>query len=165
MLLDKHPQKLHYRLNHAGGGVAVAAHDAVAQRTVVHAQAHGGVVLAADVDKRHECIVYALQLMVIFLVGIRQCLELAGRVNEVAGIDAHLVSDGGSGKCSLGVEMNVGNERHVAPRFAELGAYLANALSLAHTLRCEPDDFGTGSGKRLALSHACLDVVGVGVGH
>ena len=45
--LDKHPQEFHHALDHACRSVAIAAHDAVAQRAVVYAQAQCGVVLTA----------------------------------------------------------------------------------------------------------------------
>ena len=42
-------QKLHAAFNNAFGGVAIARHNAVRERAVVYAYAHGGMVLAADV--------------------------------------------------------------------------------------------------------------------
>ncbi|CRH71849.1 Uncharacterised protein [Chlamydia trachomatis] len=140
-------------------------HDAVAQATVIHSQSHGSAMTLAQVDKGHQCVANALQLDLVFLGRVGEAFELAGRVDKVAGIDAHLVGHFGCLKSGLGVEMNVGNERHVATCFTQCSAYFAYALSLAHALGCESHIVASCLCNALALLKAIFNVVGVGVGH
>ena len=70
LLLHAHAQELHARLHDAGGRVAIARHDAVGERAVVHADAHGGAMLTADVEEGHEAVLNLAELGGVLLVGI-----------------------------------------------------------------------------------------------
>ena len=60
VLVHADAQELHTRLHHAFGRVAVAGHDAVRQRAVVHADADGRVVLLADAEEGDKAVAYLL---------------------------------------------------------------------------------------------------------
>jgi hypothetical protein len=114
LLLNKNPQELHHALDHTCGRVAVAAHDAVAERAVIHTQTHSGAMFTAHGDKGQQFVMNAVQFGLVFLVGIIQLLERAGRINKVAGVDADAFTHAGCSQRCLGVEMDVGNEGNVA---------------------------------------------------
>ena len=59
---------------------------------MVHADAHSGMVLLTDIDKRYEFRLDFLQLLSIFLVSIFQMLEGASWVDIVTGIDTYLLT-------------------------------------------------------------------------
>ena len=161
----KHPQKFHRALHHPCRGVAIATHDAVAQRAVVHADAHCGAVLAADVDKRAQRVADALYLGGIFLVGVFKFLEGARRVNEIARVDAHFVGYCRGGKRGGGIEMDVGYKRRGVAVGAHQGAYFPYCVSLFHPLGRESHIRCSGVGNPFGLRSARFDVVGRCRGH
>ena len=114
LLLHKDTQELHHALDHTSSRVAIAAHDAVAERAVIHAQTHSSTMFTAHGDKGQQFVMYAVQFSLVFLVGIIQPLERAGRIDKVAGVDADAFTHTGCRQRCLGVEMNVGNEGNVA---------------------------------------------------
>ena len=77
---------------------------------MINADAHGGVVLAADIEEGHEAVLKLLEFLGILLVRIFYLLEDTGWVDIVAGIDADLLSVQGCHVSDIGVEVNVGNE-------------------------------------------------------
>ena len=118
MLLHAYPQKLHAALYDACGCVAVAAHDAVRQRTVVYAYAQRRAVLPAYRQQTAEAFLQACQFGGILLVGVFELLELPGGVGVVAGVDAHLLHDGCGHVGHVGVKVHVGHERAVVSHAA-----------------------------------------------
>ena len=126
-------RELQRALRHALGGVAVAAHDALGERAVVGADAHGGVVALADVNERGHTLPYPLQLVVVFLLGE---LQLAGiPIRVVAGVDAHLLHQRGGHLGGLGVEVDVGDEGHLAAATEEFLLDAAEVLGGLHVGR------------------------------
>ena len=121
--------------------------------------------LAAQVNERYKRVVYALQLGLILLVGVAQALELACWINKVAWIDAHLVSDLRCSECCPWVEMDVGNQWHLASLLAQLGAYASQVFGLFNALRGESHVVGSSLSDAQALLHACVYIVGRRVGH
>ena len=162
---DKHTQELHHAFHHASRSVAIAAHDAVAQRTVVHPQPNGGAMLAANLDERQQRVADFLDFGAILLIGVGELLEGACRVYKIAGIDAHLVGESRCRKGCTWIEMDVGHQRHIASLLAQQVANHADAFCFSHTLCCEPHVVGTGIYDALALCCAAFGVVGIGVGH
>ena len=76
---------------------------------MVHTDAHSSMVLLADVQKRHQLLLYLLQLGSILLVGIFQMLERTTRVYVVTRIDAHLLAILGSHVSDMCREVDVGH--------------------------------------------------------
>ena len=165
LLLLADAQKLHAALDDAFRRVAVARHDAVGERTVVHADAHRRVVFAADIEEGHEAVLQLLELVGILRVGILNLLEHARRVYVVARVDAHLLCVQRSHVSHVGVEVNVGNERRCVAVGTQLCVYVLQVLSLSAALRSESHEFAACLYDTLSLSHARLRVVGVGCGH
>ena len=158
-------QKLHAALDDAFRRVAVARHDAVGERTVVHADAHRCVVFAANIEEGHEAVFQFLEFVGILRVGILNLLEHARRVYVVARVYAHLLCVQRSHVSHVGVEVNVGNERCGVAVGTQLCVYVLQVLSLSATLRSESHEFAACLYDALSLSHARLRVVGVGCGH
>ena len=101
---------------------------------MVHADAQRGVVLAADVEEADKAFFQPCQFGGVFLVGIFQLLELAGGVDVVARVDAHLLHDGGGHVGHVGVEVDIGHERAVVAFAAQGFAQGLQCLGLACAL-------------------------------
>ena len=158
-------QKLHAALHDACRRVAIARHDAVGERTVVHSDAHGSVVLTADIEKRHELLLYLLQFLGIFLVGIFQFLECARRVNIVSGIYTHLLCIQRRYIGYMRIEMHVGNERCSDALLTETGVDVLEILCLSHSLSGETHVFSASLNDTFCLIHTCLGVGSGSGGH
>ncbi len=147
-------QEFHTRLHDALGRIAVARHDAVGEASVIHADADGRAVLATYIKEAAEALVQPFQLLPVLLVGIFQGLELTGRVDVVARIDAHFLHDGRSHVGHVRIEVDVGTERHVAiAAFDESGLDVAQVLRLACTLCGEANQLSA----RLDDAYGLLD--------
>ena len=165
ILSHHHTQKLHHALHHTRRSVAVAAHNAVAERAVVHSQTHCRAMLLAYGDKGDERLGYFLYLASIFFVGEREFFECSRHVNKVAGIDSHLVGHASGFEGSFGIEVNIGHQRHIVAFIYQLSAYHAYAVGLTHALSGESHQVGSGIGYAATLCHAALYVVSVGRRH
>ena len=159
-------EKFHATLHDTLGCVAVTAHDAVRERTVVHADAKRRSMLTTDGEQAQKTLFQTAKLGGIFLIGVLQMLELAGRVHIVAGIDAHFFDNAaGSHIGHVRIEMHIGHQRMVISGFAERGLDVAKVLGLDGALRGETHIVATGIHDALALLHARLGVVGRSRGH
>ena len=164
-LSHKHTQELHHALHHSGRRVAVTAHDAVAERAVIHAKAHRRAMFAAQSNERHQGVANLRQFGNVFLVGEREFLERASYIDKITRIDTHLVGSDSRSKGSARIEMNVSHQRQLVALGDELTANHTNVIGLTHTLSGEAHKVGTGIGNAAALSHAALGVHGAGGGH
>ena len=108
---------------------------------------------------------YLAEFGAIFFVAVMQVAKGAGRVNEVARIDAHFLHQRGGGKSGARIKMNVGHQRHLAALLAQRVAQHAHAFGFTHALCREPHQLGTGLRQLQALFGAAFHIVGVGVGH
>ena len=158
-------QKLHAALHDSLRRVAIAAHDAVGERPVVHADAYGGAMLAADVEKRHQLSFYLLQFTGIFLIGIFQLFELPCRVNIVAGIDSHLLGIEGGHVGHMRIEMHVGHQGCGISPLPQQCIDVLQVLRLAHALCGEAHIFASCLDDAYGLLHAALGIVGRSGGH
>ena len=158
-------EKLQRALHHAERRVAVAVHDAVAERTVVRADAQGAPELLAPQEERRHRLADALQLGVVVAVGILPHREFLF-VRVVAGIDAHLLHVLDRLHRGGGQEMDVGHQRHVGE--AGGGELLTDGLQAArglHVGRGHADDLATHLGQGDGLPHRRGDVLGVARRH
>ena len=112
MLILRYAQKLHHALYHAGRRIAITRHDAVAERTVVDAQTDSSMVLLAYVQQTCEALTQTLQLLAVLRVGVVDVLKFTGRVDIVTRIDAHFLHHLRSGIGYVGLEMDIGYQRH-----------------------------------------------------
>ncbi len=106
--------------DHAGGRVAEAVHDAVGERAVVGADAHGDLSRLAEIDEGFEGLVDAGEFLVVLVVGVFADGELLF-VGEVAGVDAHFVDPLGGFHGGVGLEVDVGDDGDVATGGEEFG--------------------------------------------
>ena len=117
VLVATDAEELHTGSDHALGGVAVAAHDAVGERTVVYADANGRPVLATDVEEGDKAVANLLKLGGVFLVRVFQMAEGFDPIDIVAGVDAHLFDVASRRVGSPGIEVDVSNQRRVITFF------------------------------------------------
>ncbi len=132
---------------------------------MVHADAHRRVVLAADVEERHELLFYLFQFGGVFFVGVFEFFERARRVHVVAGVYPHLFGVEGCHVRHVGVEMHVRHERRVVSVGAQLRVDFLQVLRLAHSLCGEAHVFASRGDNPLRLCHARCGVGGGGGGH
>ena len=132
---------------------------------MVDADAHGGVVLLADIDKRHELLLNLQQFGLIFLVSIFQVTERAAWVDVVAGIDAHLLAVLCGDVGGVSREVDIGHQRCVVAVSLQTCRDVFHILSLARALCGETHQFASGIDDALGLCHRTFRVVRVGGGH
>ena len=165
MLVYTDAQELHARFYHALGCVAVARHDAVGQRAVVHADADGRVVLLTDVQEGDKAVAYLLQLLRIFLVGILQVLEGTGSVYVVTGVDAYLLGIESGHVGHARIEVYIGHQRRHIAVAAQGSIDVAKVFGFLHALCREPHVFTARIGYTFGLSYAGIGILGSGIGH
>ena len=165
VLFDTDAQELHARLDHAGGRITIARHDAVAQRTVVHTQANGRMMRLADVEERNEATAYLLDLLGILLVGIFELLERTTGIDVIARIDADLLDNPGSDIGHRRIEMDIGNQGDLIAIAMNAVLDLLERQRLLPALGGESHDIGTSIDNALDLGGRSLDVVGIRIGH
>ena len=132
---------------------------------MVHADADGGMVFAADVEEGHKLPFYLLQLLCVLLVGVFQMFESASRVNVVSWIDAHLLTVLGSHVGDAGIEMDVGDKRCHIAFCLQCSTDVAHVLRLAGALRREPDEFAARFNDADGLTDARVGVHRIGGRH
>ena len=93
-------QKFHRTFYHADRRVAIAAHDAVAQRAVVGANAHGCAILFTNLYKRRKALANAVYFGSIFAVGIFYEVKLLF-VDIVTRVYAHFFYQAGGNLCCI----------------------------------------------------------------
>ena len=158
-------EELHATFNDTFRGVAIARHDAVAQRTVVHTDTDGRMMFLADLDEGKKFFLDLLQFFGIFRIGIFQMLERPSGVDVIAGIDAHLLTIEGSDIRCVGREMDIGHQWLRIAVGLELGGDMLHILGLTGALGRETYQFTTGIDDTFGLCHTGDGVVGIGGGH
>ena len=155
--VSRNARKLQSALHHAPGRVAVAVEDAIRERAVVGADAHGAPVLLAEEDEGGEGEAHALELLLVLGVGVVALDELLF-VDEVAGVDADFLNPLGGLHGGIGLEVDVGHERHVAAGGVELAGDVLEIRGVDLGLGREADDLAArlSEGKRFA--HAACRV-------
>ena len=153
ILLPREPGKLQRTFHHAERRIAVAVHDPVAQRTVIRADAHGDAARPAQFDQGRELFPDTPDLGRILLVAVFAHREFF-RVGIVARVDPHLVHPLGGLERRVGLEMNVGHQRHIATRLGQTLADRRQIPRILHRRRRDPHDLATRLGQRPRLRHA-----------
>ena len=121
--------------------------------------------LLADVEEWHETLANLLYLLCVFLVGVFEFLECASRIDIVAWVDAHLLDNACCHISHIGIEMDVGHQRHVVAISTERLLDVGEVQCLLGALSCESHDVGTCIDNALDLCHRSFGVVGIGIGH
>ena len=104
--------KLKRTLHHPQWRVAVAVHDAVAERAVVGADTQCAVACFRLLDERRKFLFDAVEFRGIFVVGVFADVEFFG-VGVVAGIHANHLAPFHRFKSGVRLEVNVGDHRHI----------------------------------------------------
>ena len=165
ILILAYTKELHTALDNTLGSIAIARHDTVGERTMVDTDTHCRVILLADIEERHETLFKSLEFGGIFLVGIFQMLECAGRVDVITGIHPHLLGIEGSHIGYIRIEMHIGNKGS-GYSFGTKGCIdILEILSLAHTLCGEAHILSTCLDDSFSLGNRCLGVGGGSGGH
>ena len=160
-----HPQKLHGRLHHPVRRISVARHDTVRQRTVVHTDAYHGIVILAHLNQCRQLHPQPLQLRRILRIGIVHLLERSPAVDKVAGVNPHLAHILRRNEGHLGIEVNVGHQRHVTLTLLNPSANGQQAFGFGASGRREPNHVGSGGGYAHHLFGRSLHVGSIGGSH
>ena len=149
--------ELQSALHHAQRRVAVAVHDAVAERAVVGADTQRAIARFALVDEWRELGLNTLQLACVLFVGVFADVEFFG-VGIVAGVDAHHLAPLHRLECGVRLKMNVGHDRHVRAARADAGDDRLEIGGVAFGLRGDADNLATHINQRHGLLNACIRV-------
>ena len=164
MLGFAHGQVFHGAFHHAFHRVAVAVNHAGRERAVVHANTDGASQALGLLDKRRESFGDLLLAFVEHLV--RLVLEREdARVDKVTWIDADLLDPLECLERGLRLEVDVGGDRHLAARGADLLHHFFEALGIGKSRSGNANQATTHLGERQCLGHRLLDVLGLGSGH
>ena len=126
-------------LDHAERRVAVAVHDAIRKRAVVGPDAQRAAVLLAKFHQRRETLADALQFGGVLVVGVFLHREFF-RVGVVAGIDAHFLHPLRRLHRGIGLEVDVGDNRHVASTRTQSGDDVLQVRGVLHRRRGDAHD-------------------------
>ena len=146
-------------------GIAITTHDAVGERPVVHPDAYGRVMLTTDVEQPDKPCAQPLQLGGILFIGIIDVLERAGAVDEVAGVDAHFLDNGGRHFGNMWIEVYVGHQRGMVAAPMQFIFDSCQTLGLPGALCGEPHIVGTGFDDAYALFDTLFHILCGGIGH
>jgi hypothetical protein len=149
--------ELERAFDHAERRVAEAVHDAVAQAAVVRADPHRDAAILAERHQRGEALADARNFSGVFGVRVFTDIEFF-RVGEVAGIDANLVHPLGGLEGGVWLEMNIGNQRHIAASGAERVANGFKVAGILHGRRSDADDFAADLRQAECLLHASCGI-------
>ena len=129
-------------LHHAERRVAVAVHDAVAERAVIGSDAHGALQLLAEFHQRREAFLHALHLGGVRLVGVILDDEFL-LVGVIARVDTDHFDPFGRFHGGLRLEMNVGHEGHEAAARAQFGDDVPQIGRVPHRRRGDAHELAT----------------------
>ena len=115
----------------------------------------------ANLDERSQTILYLLQFLSIFLIGILQFLERPGRVYIVAGVYSDLIGIQGSYIGNVGIEVDIGTDRLVVAVGNELSLDVLEVLSLTAALSCQTDKLASGIDYAFSLGYTGIGIVGI----
>ena len=132
---------------------------------MVYANAYGGVVLLAYIEKWNEALLKLLELFGILGIGIFNLLEHTGRVDIVARIDTHLLGIESRNVGYIGVEVYVCHKRSVEAVGTKLCVDVLKILGFASSLGRKAHQFAASLDDAFGLFHTRSGVVGVGSGH
>ena len=133
--------------------VAVAIHDAVAQRAVVGADAQAAFQADAFQHERREFFLNALQLGGVLLVRVFLGRKFF-RVGVVAGIDAHDFNPLHRFHRGFGLEMDVRHNRHETAAFMQFGDDVLQIRRVLHRRRGDADELAADGDEIERLLHA-----------
>ena len=158
-------QKFHTALYDTFGRVAITAHDAVAERTMVHSDTQSCMVFPTDIQQGNEALFYLAKFAGIFFVGIFQMFESTCRISIIARVDTDFfcIKSGYFGY--FGIEMHIGNKGDIASGRAYCCIDFFQIFSFSHALCGQPYVFSAGFSDAQCLCSASCCVECRRVGH
>ena len=145
--------KLQRTLHHAIGRVAVAVQNAVGEGAVVRPQTHGAAVLLAEEHQRGKSRADFLDFLLVFIVGVVALHKLL-LIHEVAGVHADFLHPLGSLHSGIGLEVDIGHQRHIAPGGTQLAGNVFQIGGIYLGLCGEADNFAAGLSQCQRFTHA-----------
>jgi len=121
--------------------------------------------LFAHAQERHKAFPDFGQFTGVFFVGVLEGGKRFNRIHVVARVNAHLFHMQGGLIGGLGVEVDIGHQRHGAPLFQQSTLNQRQVGGLALTLGSQTHQIGTGIHDAQGLSYARLSIHGRGIGH
>lgn len=132
---------------------------------MIDTQTDGRAMCTADVEEGHQPVVYLLHLGSIRLVGVGEMAEGAGRIDIVAGVNAHFLYIEGGDISHMGIEVYIGHQRR-GNAFCPQGSMdVPEVLRLTHPLRGKPHILTARLHDASSLRHTGLRVISRGGGH
>ncbi len=165
ILLDTDAEKFHTGFHHPRRRITIARHDAVGQRTVVHPDTDGRVVLLADIQKRDKPVVNLAYLLSVLLVCIFQFLKSTRSIYIVSRIDTHLFCILGSYIRHFRIEMHIGNQGNHISLTAQPDIDIHQVFGFFDTLGCEADILATCVNNTFRLFHTSRRVLRRRISH
>ena len=165
LLAHTNTQKLHTAFHYALRSVAITAHDAVGQTSVVHTNAHGCAVFATNLQKRNQTVLYFLQFCLIFLVCILQMFELTSSIHIISRIDTYFLAIACSHFSHFGVEMHISHQRYVTASQTHSGIDFPHILRFTGSLGCQADIFSSRLRNPKNLLNRGFCIHGGSIGH
>ncbi len=165
IIFAAHTQELHGTLHHSGRSIAITAHYTVRQRPMVHTYTYSRTMLLTEFQKWGQRFVHTFNLSLIFRIGIFNLTERTAGIHKIAGVDTYFLHLLRGGKCRTGIKMDIGNQRHIASRIPQPGAYLTQIFSFTYPLGSKAYIFGSGIGNTQSLCHRRISIHGRGRCH
>ncbi|MFM1944158.1 MAG: hypothetical protein RI897_3140 [Verrucomicrobiota bacterium] len=135
------PGEFEGTFDHAFGGIPVAVHDPVAERTVVGADAHGTAQIFTQYDEGGKFLVDAFEFSVVLVVGVFAYGELLF-VGIVAGVDADFLDPFGGFEGGFGFEVDIGDDGDVAVLVPEFLDDMLEVSGVFDRGGCDADELG-----------------------
>ena len=111
--IARDPREFESAFYHSQWRVAVPIQNAIRKRAVVCPDTHGDPPLLAKIDKGRKPLPNPIQLARVLLIGVFADNEFL-RIGVIARVDPHLFHPFGRLHCCFGLEMDVGDNRHIA---------------------------------------------------
>ena len=165
MFFNTDTKKFHAGFYHSFRSIAVARHDTVGQRSMVHPDTDSSMILFADIQERDKTVTDFLYFLRILFVCIFQFLKSTRSIYVVARINPHLLGILSRHISYLGIEMHIGNQRHHVPLTAQADIDVHQIFGLLDALRCQADILATRIHNSLGLVHTSLCILRRRVGH
>ena len=135
----------------------MAIHDSVAEAAVVRSDSHGDASRFANLDQRGEAFADASDLGGVFGVRVFADVEFFG-VGKISGIDANFLDPASGFEGCLGLEVDIGNERHMASNGIQGGADIFEVASIFDRGGRDSHDLATDLNEAKRLLHAGIGI-------
>ena len=165
LLITAYAKELHTRLDHSRRRITVAAHYAVAERTMIDSYTYRTALSPADVKKSHKTLAKTFQFIGIFGISVFQLFECPRGVYIISRVHTYFV---GIHRSSIGysrIEMHICHKGYIASALLELCLDIAHVDRLAVTLCCKAHYLAALCHDAQYLLHTAIGVHGACICH